>query len=551
MLNHVSPLETNSWQALKAHYDKLKKRHLTTFFDEDPERFNRFSLEAENLLLDFSKNRIDKDAFQSLLEFCREMDLGQGIESLFNGDFINETENRPALHTALRDPSREPLMVDGNNAKEAIKDVKEQMRRLVDQVQKGEWVGFTGKPIQHVVNIGIGGSHLGPQMVTTALKPYSQGNIQVHYIANVDGADATETLKKLNPETTIFIISSKSFTTLETLTNANTAKEWFLNNLNDETAIQYHFVAISANVEKATAFGIAEENVFPMWDWVGGRFSLWSAIGLPVATYIGYEQFENLLAGANAMDRHFHKNKYENNMPVILAMLSIWYNNFFGANAEAILPYDQYLAELPKYLQQLTMESNGKNRDRKGDPVSYPTQPVIFGEPGTNGQHSFFQLLHQGTQLIPCDFMAPLKSHHSQANHHEKLIANCFAQTEALMRGQSREEVVQQMKDKDYDDKTIQQLASYQVFEGNRPSNTILYDRLTPYTLGQIIALYEHKTFVQGYMWNIFSFDQWGVELGKNLANQLLPEIQKDELTNTHDNSTNGLLAYYFSKKTS
>ncbi len=548
-MNHVCPLDTNAWQVLKERYDKVKGQHLKDLFKADPGRFNRFSLKAENLLLDYSKNRIDEEAFQSLVELCHEMNLAEGIESLFNGGLINETENRPALHTALRDPSSDKLMVDGKDVKQAIKSVKERIKNLVDQIQKGEWKGYTGKPIQYIVNIGIGGSHLGPEMVTTALKPYSQQGLEVQFVANVDGTDVTETLEKVDPEATLFIISSKSFTTQETLTNANTAREWFLSHISDEAAIPYHFVAVSANVEKATAFGISEKNVFPMWDWVGGRFSLWSAIGLPIAAYIGYEEFDNLLAGANAMDRQFLENRYEENMPVILALLSIWYKNFFGTNAEAVLPYDEYLSQLPKYLQQLTMESNGKNRDRNGYPVSYGTQPLIFGDPGTNAQHSFFQLLHQGTQLIPCDFMAPMESQHPFEDHHDKLMANCLAQTEALMRGESREEVVQQMKDKGYDERAIQKLAPFQEFDGNRPSNTLLYDRLSPYTLGQIIALYEHKTFVQGYLWNVFSFDQWGVELGKSLAKQLLPEIHQKKPQNTHDASTNGLLAYYLAFK--
>ena len=541
MLKHQSPLTTKAWASLREDHQRLENQTIKQLFDQDQNRFNRFSTQFDQLFVDFSKNRLDDQAFQHLIAFAREMELPAGIESLFNGEAINETENRPVLHTALRDFSDTPIQVEGSNIKPDIRQVYSQIRNLTTKVTNGEWKGYSGQPIQNIVHIGIGGSHLGPEMVTTALRPFWQPGIRVHYLANVDGADNQEILKDLNPETTLFIIASKSFTTQETLTNAHTARSWFLEQGGNEDDIQNHFIAISANVEKAREFGISGDHVFPLWDWVGGRFSLWSAIGLPIALTIGYDHFESLLRGAYAMDRHFRETTLENNLPAILSLVSYWYNNFFGTQAEAILPYDEYLKDLPRHLQQVTMESNGKSVDRSGQPVDYATQPVIFGEPGTNSQHSFFQLLHQGTPFIPCDFLAPIERNNSQ-EHHPKLLANCLAQSKALMLGQSVDSVKSEMKKAGYDEASIQQLAPYKTFTGNRPSNTFLYQNLDPYTLGQIIALYEHKTFVQGHLWNIFSFDQWGVELGKSLAKTLLPDIHNQTIHPDHDPSTSGLL---------
>ncbi len=549
MLKRKNPRDNRAWRELDNDYQRVKDLEMKTLFDQDPDRSEKFSCEFDQLFLDFSKNRLDDAAFTSLINLANEMELEKGIEAMFSGEPINETENRAVLHTALRDQSEESVWVNGKDVKPEIREIYSRIKHLCDQISNGDWLGYTGKPIRQIVNIGIGGSHLGPEMVTSALKPYWQHNMEVHYIANVDGTDAHETLKKVDPERALFIVASKSFTTQETLTNAHIAREWFLAQANAEEEIQHHFIAVSANEEKAKQFGMAEHNVFPLWDWVGGRFSLWSAIGLPIAATLGYHHFESLLKGAYAMDKHFREADFANNLPVILALLSIWYNNFFGARAEAVLPYDEYLANFPKHLQQLTMESNGKSVDREGQRVNYPTQPIIFGEPGTNGQHSFFQLLHQGTPLIPCDFLAPINHQNPYAENHEILLANCLAQSEALMTGKSRKAVQEELREKGFEWENIRQLVPYKAFEGNRPSNTLLYQRLTPYTLGQLIALYEHKTFVQGYIWNIFSFDQWGVELGKALAKTLLDDIRNPEQFAHHDQSTRKLLQRIRSEK--
>jgi len=542
VLDRINPLGTSAWKKLKTHYDVMKGRHMKDLFNEDPDRFSRFSIRHEEILLDYSKNIITGETLQYLFELAREVRLKEAIEEMFSGYKINETENRAVLHVALRNISNTPIYVDGYNVMPDINFVLNQIEYFSGSIISGEWKGYTGKPITDIINIGIGGSDLGPVMVTEALKPYCKPQLKTHFVSNIDGTHITETLKKLSPETSLFMIASKTFTTQETMTNAHSAREWFLTSAKNESYIKRHFVAISTNSEAVVKFGIDPDNMFRFWDWVGGRYSLWSSIGLSIACSIGFEKFSELLEGAFTMDKHFRKTAFEKNIPVILALISIWYNNFFGSETEAILPYDQYLHRFPAYLQQANMESNGKYVGRDGREVSYQTGPVIWGEPGTNGQHAFYQLIHQGTKLIPCDFIASAISHNPLGDHHELLLSNFFAQTEALMKGKTMEEVVGELKASGKSDEEIRRLAPFKTFKGNRPTNSIFCKKLTPRTLGGLIAMYEHKIFVQGVIWNIFSFDQWGVELGKQLANKIFTELKGDDPVLSHDPSTNGLI---------
>ena len=536
------PTRTSAWSALQEHCETLRPVHLRDLFAQDGERFERFSLEAAGLFLDYSKNRVDATALKLLTELAEAAELPAWIERMFGGERINFTENRAVLHTALRNRADTPVLVDGEDVMPGVDAVLEKMGRFVGWVRDGEWHGHTGRVITDVVNIGIGGSHLGPEMATLALAPYTRPDLRAHFVSNVDGADIGEVLGRLDPETTLFIVASKTFTTQETLTNAHTARAWLVERLGSEAAVARHFVAVSTNAEEVAAFGIDTANMFEFWDWVGGRYSLWSAIGLPIALAVGMERFTELLAGAHAMDRHFREAPLAQNMPVILALLGVWYRNFLGAPSHAVLPYDQSLRRLPAYLQQLDMESNGKRIDRAGLTVESDTGPVIWGEPGTNGQHAFYQLIHQGTQLIPVDFIAPTRSHHRVGQHHPILLANCLAQGEALMRGKSAEEVRAELTRAGFSGEALEAAIPHRVFPGNRPSNTILMDQLTPATLGALIALYEHKVFVQGVIWNVNSFDQWGVELGKQLAKAILPELGAGAAIGTHDASTAGLI---------
>ncbi len=543
MFPSVNPTHTQAWQRLEMHVLEMQAMHLRELFATDINRFEKFSLLFNDMLVDFSKNRITEETLQLLLQLAYETHLPEGIQAMFAGKRINQTENRAVLHVALRNRSGLPMAVDGTDVMPEVNRVLEQMKQFSNRLRSGQWKGFTGKAITDVVNIGIGGSDLGPYMVTEALKPYVTV-LRPHFVSNVDGSHISQTLCNLNPETTLFIIASKTFTTQETMTNAHTARNWFLQ-YGTETDIARHFVAVSTNEQAVKAFGISPENMFVFWDWVGGRFSLWSAIGLPIACAVGFEHFEQLLEGAHAMDMHFRNTPLEKNIPVILALIGIWNTNFLGASTTAILPYDQYLHRLPAYLQQADMESNGKSVDRNGQPVQYSTGPVIWGEPGTNGQHAFYQLIHQGTQLIPCDFIVPALSHHPVGDHHAKLVANCFAQSQALMTGKTYEEAAAELKAAGMREEQVRMLAPYKVFEGNRPSNTILFRQLTPYTLGSLIAMYEHKIFVQGFIWNIYSFDQWGVELGKVLAAKILPELNGETPSPTHDSSTRELISHF------
>jgi glucose-6-phosphate isomerase len=542
MLPKINPTKTESWKKLKAHYRVMKNRHMADFFQQDPERFSSFSIRFEDILLDYSKNRVTKETLDLLFGLARECRLEEAIEKLFRGDEINETEGRAVLHVALRNRSNAPIRLRDNDVMPEVNAVLGQMKRFSDAIISGSWKGYTGKTITDIVNIGIGGSDLGPFMVTEALKPYWKPQIRVHFVSNIDGTHITETLKMLSAETTLFVVASKTFTTQETMTNAMTARKWFLDSAGSESRVKHHFVAISTNEAAVKAFGIDPENMFKFWDWVGGRYSLWSAIGLPISCTVGFQHFVEMLEGAHAMDMHFRDTPFEENIPVILALIGIWYNNFFGAQTEAILPYDQYLHRFPAYFQQGNMESNGKYLDRSGREVNYQTGPIIWGEPGTNGQHAFYQLIHQGTKLIPCDFIAPAVSHNPIDDHHEILLSNFFAQTEALMRGKKREEVLEELRRSGMSDEDIKKGLPFRVFKGNRPTNSILVKKITPGTLGSLIAMYEHKIFTQGVIWNIFSFDQWGVELGKQLAKKILPELKDDKPVISHDVSTNGLI---------
>lgn len=538
----TNPSQSRTWPRLEAHYKAIRHAHLNTLFQTDTDRFNRFSIQHGDLLFDFSKNRIADKTLELLIDLAVEAGLQEEIQKMFSGEKINQTEDRAVLHTALRNRSNRVVVVDGEDVMPKINRELDHMRSFSDQVRNGDWKGFTGKRIRHVVNIGIGGSDLGPKMVTSALKPYGHPDLEIHFVSNVDGTDLAETLKKIDPESTLFLIASKTFTTQETMTNAHSAREWFLRSGAEVAAIANHFAALSTNREAVMAFGINPDNMFEFWDWVGGRYSLWSAIGLSIAVYLGMDHFEDLLSGAHEIDLHFQSTDFHRNIPVIMALLGIWYNNFFECESHAILPYDQYMEHFASYFQQGDMESNGKGVDRTGRKVDYQTGPVIWGQPGTNGQHAFYQLIHQGTKLIPCDFLAPAISHNPMGDHHVKLLSNFFAQTEALMKGKTQEEAEVELKERGVTGDRLQMLSHARTFEGNRPTNSFLFKKLTPHTLGQLIAMYEHKIFVQGVIWNINSFDQWGVELGKELAQSILPELGHENPVQSHDASTNGLI---------
>ena len=544
MLPTVNPTETRAWQKLEVHFLTMQAMHMRELFEDDADRFKKFSIHFGDILVDYSKNIMTEETLRLLFELANEIDLKPAIDSMYGGVAINKTENRAVLHVALRNRSNKPILVDGKDVMPEINKVLEQMKLFSNRLISGEWKGYSGKKITDIVNIGIGGSDLGPYMVTEALRPYWQG-ITPHFVSNVDGTHLAETVKHLNPETTLFIIASKTFITQETMTNATSARDWFLEKTNQAGDVAKHFVAVSTNQKAVTEFGIAAENMFVFWDWVGGRYSLWSSIGLSISATIGYDNFVQLLEGAHAMDNHFKNEPFEKNIPVILSLLGVWYNNFYGAASEAILPYDQYLHRFAAYFQQGNMESNGKSTDRNGHHVMYQTGPIIWGEPGTNGQHAFYQLIHQGTKMIPCDFLAPVMSHNPIGDHHVKLLSNFFAQTEALMMGKTSEEVEAELAKKGMDIDGIEFHTPFRVFEGNRPSNSIMFKQLTPHTLGSLIAMYEHKIFVQGIIWNVYSFDQWGVELGKVLANRILPELTSQDEITAHDSSTNGLINYF------
>jgi glucose-6-phosphate isomerase len=537
--------QTPTWKALRDHYESVARTHMRDMFAADPDRFDRFSLRWEDMIVDYSKHRITPATMSLLLALARESQVEEWRDRMFAGEKINFTEGRAVLHTALRNMSDRPVMVDGVDVMPGVRRVLSHMRRFSEAVRTGAWLGCTGERITDVVNIGIGGSDLGPVMVTEALKPYALPGLRSHFVSNVDGTHIATTLMSLSPVTTLFIIASKTFTTQETIANARTARDWFLSGGREESAVARHFVALSTNEREAVKFGIDRENMFEFWDWVGGRYSLWSAIGLSIAVAIGMDNFEELLCGAYAMDGHFRSAPLEKNIPVILALLGIWYNNFFGAHTHAILPYDQYLHRFPAYFQQGDMESNGKRTTRTGETVDYATGPVIWGEPGTNGQHAFFQLIHQGTRLVPVDFIAPLESHNPIGDHHRLLLSNVFAQAEALMKGKTADEVRCELEAAAMKGEALEMLLPHKVFDGNRPSTTILVRKITPGTLGRLIAMYEHKIFVQGIIWNINSFDQWGVELGKQLAGRILPELSSPGPVTTHDSSTRGLINYY------
>ncbi len=542
----MNPTTTQAWFVLKKHFEEeMSRKHMKDLFANDPKRFEQYSIHTPELLFDYSKNIITEKTMQLLLQLADECGLSKAIEAQFQGKPINETENRAVLHTALRNFSGSPVYVDEKDVMPEIQRVLKQMKTFCQSIHNGEHVGYTGKKIKNIVNIGIGGSDLGPVMVTEALKPYWVSGMQVYFVSNVDGTHIAETLKKVNAEETLFLIASKTFTTQETMTNAHTARSWFIEKALEEKHIATHFVALSTNEKEVNAFGISSKNMFEFWDWVGGRYSLWSAIGLSIALTIGYENFESLLKGAHDADNHFKNTAADKNIPIIMALLGIWYTNFFGAQSEAILPYDQYMHRFAAYFQQGNMESNGKYIDRKGTAVNYTTGPVIWGEPGTNGQHAFYQLIHQGTLIIPCDFIAPAISHNPISDHHDKLLSNYFAQTEALLNGKTNAEVIEELKEAKKTTKEIEKLAPFKVFAGNKPTNSFLLKQLTPSTLGYLIATYEHKIFTQGVIWNIFSYDQWGVELGKQLANKILPELADNKEVNSHDSSTNGLMNQY------
>ncbi len=537
--------DSPAWKALKDHYGEVSALHMRDLFASDPERFDKFTLKLGDILFDYSKNRITDETMPKLIDLAREARLAEAIEAMFTGETINNTEGRAVLHIALRNRSNRPIEVNGSDVMPEVNEVLAKMRRFTDSVRSGDWKGYSGLPIRDVVNIGIGGSDLGPQMVTAALASYALETLHCHFVSNVDGTHIAETLKRLNPETTLFIIASKTFTTQETMTNAASAKEWFLTSAGDESAVAKNFVALSTNDEAVAAFGIDTENMFKFWDWVGGRYSLWSSIGLSIALGIGMDRFEELLGGAHRVDEHFRNMPLEKNIPVTMGLLGIWYNNFFGADTHAILPYDQYMSRFPAYFQQGDMESNGKSVTKDGDWVDTSTGPVIWGEPGTNGQHAFYQLIHQGTKLIPSDFLAPAQSQNPMGEHHALLISNFFAQTEALMKGRTEEEARAELESNGLSGDALESLARAKTFAGNKPTNSFLFEKLTPETLGSLIALYEHKIFTQGVIWNINSFDQMGVELGKQLAKAVYPELESDEEIRSHDSSTNGLVNYF------
>ncbi|HFI2725342.1 TPA: glucose-6-phosphate isomerase [Escherichia coli] len=544
-MKNINPTQTAAWQALQKHFDEMKDVTIADLFAKDGDRFSKFSATFDDqMLVDYSKNRITEETLAKLQDLAKECDLAGAIKSMFSGEKINRTENRAVLHVALRNRSNTPILVDGKDVMPEVNAVLEKMKTFSEAIISGEWKGYTGKAITDVVNIGIGGSDLGPYMVTEALRPY-KNHLNMHFVSNVDGTHIAEVLKKVNPETTLFLVASKTFTTQETMTNAHSARDWFLKAAGDEKHVAKHFAALSTNAKAVGEFGIDTANMFEFWDWVGGRYSLWSAIGLSIVLSIGFDNFVELLSGAHAMDKHFSTTPAEKNLPVLLALIGIWYNNFFGAETEAILPYDQYMHRFAAYFQQGNMESNGKYVDRNGKVVDYQTGPIIWGESGTNGQHAFYQLIHQGTKMVPCDFIAPAITHNPLSDHHQKLLSNFFAQTEALAFGKSREVVEQEYRDQGKDPATLDYVVPFKVFEGNRPTNSILLREITPFSLGALIALYEHKIFTQGVILNIFTFDQWGVELGKQLANRILPELKDDKEISSHDSSTNGLINRY------
>jgi glucose-6-phosphate isomerase len=537
MFPSIKPDTTKAWAALKTHYEEARTWHMKDLFRKDADRFRQFSIRHGDILIDFSKNIITEKTLELLISLADECHVKDAIEAMFNGEKINTTEDRPVLHTALRNFSGQPVSVDGKDVMNDVHAVQQQMKTFCNRVHSGEHRGCTGKKIKYIVNIGIGGSDLGPYMVTEALTPYIVPGIKSYFVSNIDATHITETLKRVTADETLFLIASKTFTTQETMTNAQTARIWFLQHACEDD-ISKHFIALSTNEKDVVKFGIDKANMFVFWDWVGGRYSLWSAIGLSIALAIGYDNYEQLLHGAYETDVHFRNTEFRQNVPVLLALIGLWYTDFFGSQTEAILPYDQYMHRFPAYFQQGNMESNGKSVDRTGQKVSYPTGPVIWGEPGTNGQHAFYQLLHQGTILVPCDFIAPAKSHNVIGDHHQKLLASFFAQTEALMNGKTRDDVV-------HEKNTREDVIIYKEFSGNRPTNSILVKMITPYILGRLIAFYEHKIFVQGVIWNIYSFDQWGVELGKQLASRILPELVENSSVTAHDSSTNGLINTY------
>lgn len=545
----LHPTQLTAWSALTEHYNAIKDVHMRELFANDANRFEKFSLQINDILYDYSKNRINDETQSLLIRLAKEAGLSEWIEKMFNGVAINHTEHRAVLHTALRNLGDQPVMLDGIDILPEIKTERERVKDLAEKIRTRKWRGATNQAITDIVNIGIGGSHLGPQMVTEALRPQALHDLNIHFVSNIDENHINDTLEYLNPETTFFIIASKTFTTQDTMVNAETARQWYVQKLGGDEYIDRHFSAVTSNVALARQFGIAESNIFKMWDWVGGRYSLWSAIGLSIVIAIGSEAFDKLLEGAYEVDQHFRNTPIENNIPVIMALLGIWYNNFFAAQSMAVLPYDQHLHRFPAYLQQADMESNGKYVDREGGEVNYTTGPIVFGEIGIAGQHAFFQLLHQGTKLVPADVLAPIYSFRCIARHHRALMSNVFAQTEALMRGKTREEAYAELKAEGLDEQRITELLPYKVFPGNRPTSTLLFDTLDAKTLGSIIALYEHKIFVQGVIWNVNSFDQWGVELGKQLAKNILPELNDAEMVSSHDTSTNGLINYYKTRR--
>ncbi|MBS1576309.1 MAG: glucose-6-phosphate isomerase [Bacteroidetes bacterium] len=545
MFPKIDTTSTEAWKQLQEHYEQAKSIQIKDLFKNDPDRFAKLSLQTGEILFDYSKNIITGETLRLLQQLAKETNVKEAIEAMFNGEKINETENRSVLHVALRNFSKEPVYSDGKDVMPEVRKVLRKMKKFSEGIHSGEHRGYTGKKIKYIVNIGIGGSDLGPFMVSEALKPYWVEGIETYFVSNIDGTNIAETLKKVSPERTLFLIASKTFTTQETMTNAHTARLWFLKKAKDEKHIAKHFAALSTNETEVVKFGIDKKNMFEFWDWVGGRYSLWSAIGLSIVLTIGYKNFEQLLKGAYATDNHFRNTSFEKNIPVIMALVGLWYTSFFGSQTEAILPYDQYMHRFPAYFQQGNMESNGKSVDRKGKKLDHNSGPVIWGEPGTNGQHAFYQLIHQGTVLIPCDFIAPAQTHNPIGDHHVKLLSNFFAQTEALMNGKKPEEVRAELVKSGMDEEHIERLLPFKVFPGNRPTNSFLIKKITPFSLGQLIALYEHKIFVQGVIWNIFSFDQWGVELGKQLANKILPELQDGNSVSNHDASTNGLINAY------
>jgi glucose-6-phosphate isomerase len=546
MFPKINPTNTQAWLLLKRHYDEeMQRTHLRKLFAADHDRFKKFSISFDDILFDYSKNILNNKTLQLLFQLADECQLREGIQAMFEGEIINETENRAVLHVALRNFSDKAFIADGKNVMPEVEKVREHINSFTQKIHSGEWKGYTGKPIKYIVNIGIGGSDLGPVMVTEALRPYWKEGIQPYFVSNIDGTHIVETLKKVTPEETLFLVASKTFTTQETMTNAHTARDWFLKSAGDAAHVAKHFVALSTNEKEVVSFGISPENMFVFWDWVGGRYSLWSAIGLSIALTVGYDHFEALLKGAFKVDEHFRNEKFANNIPVIMGVIGIWYTNFFGAQSEAILPYDQYMHRFAAYFQQGNMESNGKSVDRNGYEVNYSTGPVIWGEAGTNGQHAFYQLIHQGTLTIPCDFIAPAISHNPIGDHHIKLLSNFFAQTEALMNGKTEEEVTAELQKAGKTKEEIKKLVKFKTFKGNKPTNSFLIKEITPQSLGSLIAMYEHKIFVQGVIWDIFSFDQWGVELGKQLANKILPELENQEEVHSHDSSTNGLINHF------